>query len=184
MLPVVKSITASAPGKLFIFGEYACLHDRPAMLCAVNRRIRVRIAPLDSDRVILSFQKLHWEGTLHHLEPQGDFFDLARFIIKTLNPPCGLRCSITSEISSELGLGSSAAFTVAMTTALMKLNDPRWPLDPEEVYRTAYNRIVLPFYKVGSGADIAAAVWGGVIYYQRSPFSVCHLPPPPDLLAF
>jgi mevalonate kinase len=36
---------ASAPGSLMLLGEYAVLHDYPALVCAIDKRISVIIEP-------------------------------------------------------------------------------------------------------------------------------------------
>jgi phosphomevalonate kinase len=44
-------VTASAPGKLFLLGEYAVLKGAPALLTAVGRRVRVTAAASDAWRL-------------------------------------------------------------------------------------------------------------------------------------
>lgn len=44
-------VTASAPGKLFLLGEYAVLGGAPALLTAVDRRVRVTAAASDAWRL-------------------------------------------------------------------------------------------------------------------------------------
>ena len=47
----MTTIRASAPGKLFLLGEYAVLEGAPAMLTAVDRRVTVQITTSDRWRV-------------------------------------------------------------------------------------------------------------------------------------
>lgn len=45
----MPTIRASAPGKLFLLGEYAVLEGAPALLTAVDRRVEVTIEPSATD---------------------------------------------------------------------------------------------------------------------------------------
>lgn len=66
--------------------------------------------------------------------------------------------SATSSFSGRYGLGSSSAVTVAALKAL------RPSATDKELFDAAY-RIVLTVQGVGSGFDVAAAVWGGTLYF-------------------
>ena len=46
----MTAIVTSAPGKLFLLGEYAVLEGAPALLTAVDARVRVRIEPAEAGR--------------------------------------------------------------------------------------------------------------------------------------
>lgn len=43
------SYKASAPGSLMLLGEYAVMHDYPALVCAIDKRITVTLVPSDDE---------------------------------------------------------------------------------------------------------------------------------------
>ena len=111
---MTKTLTASAPGSIMITGEHAVVYGAPAIVCAIEQRIHIRVSTR-TDR------EIHIESALaaHHtdLATLADHPQL-RFLIAALrqNPPAsGLDIAIDSDIDPTLGLGSSAAVTAAIT---------------------------------------------------------------------
>jgi len=68
------------------------------------------------------------------------------------------RLSATSSFSGTYGLGSSSAVTAAALKALRPNATNR------ELFDAAY-KIILEVQGVGSGFDVAAAIWGGTLYF-------------------
>ena len=54
----MKSFVSSAPGKLVLFGEYAVLEGASALVCAVDRRARIRYEASDSGTLTLDAKPL------------------------------------------------------------------------------------------------------------------------------
>jgi mevalonate kinase len=79
---------------------------------------------------------------------------------------CGCDIHIVSEFSDKVGLGSSAAVTVATLAALMTWLNVR--LSPLDLVRQG-REVVRQIQGVGSGADIAASIYGGMVGYQAQP---------------
>ncbi|OGG24103.1 hypothetical protein A3A79_02815 [Candidatus Gottesmanbacteria bacterium RIFCSPLOWO2_01_FULL_43_11b] len=73
----------------------------------------------------------------------------------------GQKFSARSSFSGKYGFGSSSAVTVATLKALRPHATNR------ELFDMAY-KIVLDIQKVGSGFDVAAAVYGGTLYYIKN----------------
>jgi len=65
----------------------------------------------------------------------------------------------------KMGLGSSAAVTVAFTVAMRRQLGVPNPADPDAVYRVA-QEVHHGVQGMGSGADIAAATFGGALRYR------------------
>ncbi|MBC7443518.1 MAG: hypothetical protein H7311_13540 [Ramlibacter sp.] len=178
------TIHVSAPGKLFLLGEYAVLEGAPALLTAVDRRVEVTIDDSASEAWLLTAVGLGIEnlalqtdgalpaGLAPQVRARLDLFDavreavLARASRPALRP---LRISIDSSAFSrgghKLGLGSSAAVAVALTSALARaagLDLARGDLFhlAHAAHRSAQNG-------AGSGGDVAASVYGGLISYTR-----------------
>ncbi len=67
-----------------------------------------------------------------------------------------------SDFSARVGLGSSSAVTVATFLALSYLFGQN--LSRRTIFDLSY-QVTLAIQKVGSGFDIAAATYGGILYY-------------------
>ena len=149
-----------APGKVMLFGEYAVLHGQRAMVAAVDRGVRCTIHP--SDTLVIDGGR-HGRATRTSDGWRGATLPFAQTLVDALpEPPIAayhLNSDALSVNGTKLGLGSSAASTVALARALMPSADPR------EIYTHAQaaHRAV---QGTGSGADIAASAWGGVIDYR------------------
>jgi mevalonate kinase len=160
---------ASAPGSLMVFGEYAVLQGKPAIVCAVDKRIAVTVAER-ADNKILIHSPTHgnFATTLADLIITKPF----QFVLGTLKQlqsklKHGYEITIVSEFSDKMGLGSSAAVTVALLTALaqaLNLN-----MTVHDVIRQG--RMIVRHVQggLGSGADIAASTLGGMVAYQTQP---------------
>lgn len=90
----------------------------------------------------------------------------------------GMKITTKSEFSSQFGFGSSSASTVCAIKALSELFNLK--LTPKEIFDLSY-KTVLDVQGVGSGFDIAAAVYGGTLYFITGgktikPLAANHLP--------
>jgi phosphomevalonate kinase len=137
-----------APGKAFLSGEYAVLHGAPAVVVAVNRYVRAR---------------LH-EGPVPVLSPF-----LTELLRRRPAPPETYPVADSSALDApdggKLGLGSSAAVTVAAAGTLLA-REGRALHDPH--VRDELVRLCVASHRAaqggrGSGGDVAASVHGGVV---------------------
>ena len=172
-------IVASAPGKLVLLGEYAVLAGAPALVLAVERRGRAALAPSGSHCwEIISptlglqarFHLQHDEAIWHGPAPAELVWVatlLARFPQVDRLHPC--RIELDSDAfyldhagaRTKLGLGSSAALTVALLGALHAVAGIAPPILDEAI--EAHRAIQ---HGQGSGIDIAAASAGGLSRFQ------------------
>jgi len=118
------------------------------------------------------------EVTLDVLPSGGAYrFILAAIARQKAGLATGFDLTITSEINPTLGLGSSAAVTVATLGALLRYQAKT----TSDVHAQALS-IVQEIQGRGSGADLAASFQGGMLAYQALPSPVlCPLPNPPQL---
>ena len=152
-------IEASAPGKLFIVGEYAVVEPgEPAVLIAVDRYLRVRLVETAAP-VALSTSP-HVQAAIGAVEE----LCAARGIA-----PRHFDIQIESELDEhdgrKYGLGSSAAVTVATIAALDALY--QLALSPFERFKLAL-LATIEVSPRASGGDLAASTFGGWVFY-RSP---------------
>lgn len=162
-------LKASAPGSLMLLGEFAVLYGKQAVVCAVDKRITVTMTPRADNLVKIQSNIGSYETNINSLKPEKPFqFVLGVFKQYQSLLRNGFDISIDSNFSHQIGLGSSAAVTVATLAALLKwLNTRTSPLD---LVRQGRN-IIRQVQGAGSGADIAASVYGGIVMYQNQPLS-------------
>jgi phosphomevalonate kinase len=154
---------ATAPGKLHLAGEYAVLDGAEAVVVAIDRRVVARVAGtprdpspfLDAVEAALAARGLERAATL------------ARTI--------AVDSSALHERGTKLGLGSSAAVTVAAVARALAADASDGPaLDREAVHaiaRAAHASAQGPRGARGSGADVAAATFGGALSVTPSPIA-------------
>jgi mevalonate kinase len=188
-----SSIKASAPGSLMLLGEHAVLHGRRALVCAINQRITVSVFQCLEKKLKIFSDLGTYEAPLGDLADHPDF----RFVLDAVRQvplEHGIELKIESEFSSDIGFGSSAAVTVATHAALMQLNSgslgefaPPFEIDvlgratpPAEPFlMELFKRSLATIHRVqgrGSGADVAASVFGGVVAYRAEPLEIHPMP--------
>ncbi|HSW71715.1 MAG TPA: mevalonate kinase [Gammaproteobacteria bacterium] len=162
---------ASAPGSLFLLGEYAVLYNKPALVCALDKRMTVTLTPRTDEEVELRSEGYGcFRTSLTKLAISAPFqFVSACLYLHRKKLKSGCDIHITSEFSDQVGFGSSAAVTVATLAALFS-----WlglPLDHLSLIREA-RQVVREVQTLGSGADVAASVMGGIVAYRALPLAV------------
>lgn len=147
-----------------LMGEHAVLRGQPALVCAINKRMKAELTPRADKAVRLHSALGEHETTLDELASNESF----RFVLGAIRA-CkeglaqGFELDIRSEMSHQMGLGSSAAVTVATLAALAgaqgKVPDPKCLLEcGTKIIRKVQGG-------VGSGADVAASAYGGCLRY-------------------
>ncbi|MCL5799489.1 MAG: hypothetical protein M1574_05300 [Gammaproteobacteria bacterium] len=191
-----SSVVFSAPGKVVLIGEYAVLENGAAYVRAVDVRARVRIDSHASKHLLeapdINVAEIEFEATAgrkpiwrrsdgnlqapRELDLAGTV--LADVLARSTPPPCRIRLD-TSAFFAELGrggrtkigLGSSAALTVALDAAIHV-----WTWGPEHGGKHEDQTTVLTRLQAlhtghqggrGSGLDIAASLCGGTFVYRR-----------------
>lgn len=178
----MNQVVASAPGKLYIAGEYAVVEPgHPAILVAVDQFLTVKVSHSETVGTIHSSHysniPLQWrrengkmivderENPFHYLLAAIDYTE--RYVKECKKELSIYHLGVESELDSssglKYGLGSSAAVTVATVRALLKYYD--LDINDDLVFKLS----VLAHLSVksnGSFGDIAAATYTGWLAYS------------------
>lgn len=179
----MKTFSFSAPGKLYLLGEYAVLAGAPALLRSVDRRVTVTLreslaesgwsltAPeLGIERLALARDAKLPEGLQEKSAQQLRLFDEVRTAVSVLAPATNAY-DVTIESADfqadghKLGLGSSAAVAVALTAALAASRGIE--LTHAGMFAAAASAHSAAQGGKGSGGDVAASVYGGHILFRK-----------------
>ncbi len=149
--------TFSAPGKLFLIGEYGVLHGGTAVVAAVDRRAVARFVPggLPSTPLIAAAVR----AVAEQAAQDG----------QTSTWPDGapeVDSTALSQDGQKLGLGSSAAAVVAAVGALCDALGQT--VDAGRLLPLAIGAHRAAQGGRGSGGDVAASLFGGLIAYART----------------
>lgn len=168
-----SSTTASAPGKLMLSVGFAVVHGFPTIVTAVNQRLYatvkrngVDVFHLEApDLGLSSYTKTISELGKKELPKAVRFIEMLykRFLEKYPQER-GIVVTTKSDFADHYGFGSSSAVTVAFAKALTSLYGIN--LSNQELFDICY-QAVIDVQGVGSGYDIASAIWGGTVVYVK-----------------
>lgn len=169
-----QGVTVSAPGKLLLLGDHAVVYGHPALVSAIDQRMSVSVAPVQGDEISIDassvgvalYSKSRASVGRGDVPRAVSFVEASvkRFFERFPSAVGGVHITTTSAFSSTVGFGSSAATSVCVISALGLLFGQR--LSPKDVFSLSYQS-VLDVQGTGSGFDVAASTYGGVLYYQR-----------------
>lgn len=167
----MKKVKASAPGKLMLLGEHSVVFGYPCIVTAVDLRLCVTVeANYDHfftlnapDLGLSSYHKSRSDLGKGNLPKEVSFIETCFDLFLSKYPQeTGVKVLSKNEFTSSYGLGSSSASTVAFAKAICEFYNQT--LTQDDLFELCY-QTVLKVQGVASGFDIAAAIWGGTIYY-------------------
>ena len=176
-------VSASAPGKAVLSGEYVVLYGAPAIATALNRRVKITLVSTQQEFHTVAAPG-YAEGSWRFLQDRsGDFnwlddlpasstFALLENVWKRVPIDTSMRLSVNIDSSeffdavsgAKLGLGSSAAVATALTQALYCFTDV--PVEPCDSFRAAKDAHAAFQGGRGSGVDVAASFYGGLTEFR------------------
>lgn len=172
-------IRASAPGSIMLMGEHSVLFGERALACAVDKHIHVTLTPRDDRVVNIDSSLADYSADLDDLKAEAKLSFVLAVIEQHLDDlHKGFDLKIEAGFGHTLGLGSSAAVTVATTAALDAYCQQA--SDSYELFRKALATV----HKVqgrGSGTDLAASVFGASVGYTVNPCQIEPLGQVPQL---
>lgn len=186
-------IRASAPGKMILIGEYAVLEGASALVCAVDRRaevsiqeipgtefsvsspslavkpqsfvitpkMHVRFDPAMSESILrrLQFFQQIFELILEKISGNNSFFPSSKINLNT-------DAFYSQEHHAKYGFGSSAALTVSLVAAAYKVSSINHATN--DIFEAAIKIHHQAQGYLGSGIDIAACTYGGILSYRMT----------------
>ncbi len=148
-----RLISYSSPAKVILSGEHSVVFGKPALVTAINLRLKVSIWPGDFQNtnnpllIIESFVKKYLSNNKNNYHPQSFGF------------------KIDSQIPVGRGLGSSAALACAATAAILALYTQK-PPQRSIINEIAYG-VEKYFHHTPSGVDNSTSCLGGLIFYRK-----------------
>lgn len=166
----MPAISASAPGKIILFGEHAVVYGRPAIAVPVAQ-VRAKAIVTAEPRaapgnVRIQAPDIGVEADLGDLpagDPLGEAVRQVLAATGVARPPA-LRLRITSTIPVAAGLGSGAAVSVAIIRALSTFLGK--PLPDKRVSALAFEVEKL-HHGTPSGIDNSVVTYKLPVYFQR-----------------
>lgn len=176
---MAATIKVTAPGSVMLMGEHAVVQGYWAIACALDKAIKVSLTPRLDRLVNIDSALAQYSASLDNLT----FDPKLSFVLKAIELQLpllekGFDLVIEAEFSHTLGLGSSAAVTTATIKALSEYTQRK--IDRQQHLKMAL-AVVHAVQGRGSGTDLAASIYGGVIAYQVEPCQVIELNGLPEL---
>ena len=192
--PDFKTLTARAPAKLIISGEYSVLYGQPALAMAVDRYITTTITctnipEINFNLLDLAYANSYTQQDLNYLAKKihcdyNSFLSGNKNINSVLKQPCellqyavsnlldilkitlpyGLNITVKSNIPMGCGMGSSAAAVISTITALADLLDCKW----QRADCLNFSRKIENLqHAKSSGLDLHLVTYGGCVRFEN-----------------
>ncbi len=162
--------TASAPGKIILFGEHAVVYGRPALAVPVTQvNATATVSENSRGGIMVEAPNINLSVELSSLAPDHPLAAVIHSVFSTLgisNPPaCTVYLQSTIPVAS--GLGSGAAVSVAIIRALSAFLGQ--PLPDEQVNKLAFEAEKL-YHGTPSGIDNTVVTYAKPVYFiKRKP---------------
>jgi len=182
----MPAISASAPGKVILFGEHAVVYGHPAIAVPVDKvkaRAIVQADPRGGPgEVRIQAPGINLDSLLSDLPKENPLAFAVRGVLSHLGinlpPACEIR--ITSTIPVASGMGSGAAVSVAVVRAFSAFMGS--PMRDEEVSALAYE-VECIYHGTPSGIDNTVVTYAVPVYFAREhPIETLAVPKPFTLL--
>ena len=150
----------SAPGKVLWIGNYSVVFGGISHVIAINKRVRCEVKNSYSFIFETSYGTFKEKGNL-----------LIESVLQVIREKYGNISPVHVKLYNDkefqingkkTGLGSSSAATVALTACIYYHLFKR--LNKDEIYKIAQKANYIRQRGIGSGFDIAAAVYGSIVY--------------------
>lgn len=179
------SLVAQAPAKILLFGEWAVLNGAPAIVQSLSIFFKTSLRKNHQNSLILKHQD---EEFYYSNEDQKipEFWSLTFKILKSFNTNFyndsykGYTLETQCDWKISEGLGSSSALFLTLFLIDQKLSQNRTYSNSKDLWDAAWPAYQKVFQ--GSGADLAAQVFGGSLVYRKGLAEKISLSKPEDLI--
>ena len=159
--------SASAPGKIILFGEHAVVYGRPALAVPVTQvNANVEISERDTSGIWIDAPDVNLHAELNTLPSDHPIAAVIHnlFFLSRVSPFPNLNISISSTIPVASGLGSGTAVTVALTRALSTHID--YSMTDEQINAFTYE-IEKLHHGTPSGIDNTVVTYARPVYFIK-----------------
>ena len=166
----MPAISASAPGKIILFGEHAVVYNRPAIavpVLQVKAKTTIVADPLAPPHTVwIDAPVIGLSANLQDLEPEHPI----RFVIQQVMQALDIvelpsaKIKLTSTIPLAAGLGSSSATAVSLARALSAFLGH--PLSDESINRIAFESEKI-HHGHPSGIDNTVTTYAKPIFFVK-----------------
>ena len=180
-----KIISSQAPGRICLFGDHQDYLKLPIIACAIDRSLRIKGTPNNTNQFVVYKKDLGEEETIL-IEPSKSPIrkeDFLRTALKVLLkygciPSEGYDIIIEGTIPINAGLSSSTALTIAWIQFLVEAFGVDAEVTPEWIAQRAYETEVLEHVTSGGSMDQYTIALGGLIFLKTTDNSVLKLSKP------
>jgi hydroxymethylglutaryl-CoA reductase len=163
-------ISGFAPGKVILFGEHATVYNYPGITASIDIGLTVQVKrDIDGPR----FLNPKFKQAFDVPESDQDIRLFSKAVDEALElyglqrEPIAI--GIESELVPGMGLGSSAAFSAALCSALRSYRDGEGELNLSSEMMDDVQRLEKIFHGHPSGMDAATVLSDGVIWFRKGP---------------
>jgi mevalonate kinase len=162
-----------------LMGEHSVVHGYPALVATLPMQIRIHWQARADRRLVIHSALAEYDQPLEALTPHPAL----RFVLAPLQHYAnrlqhGWTLRIESDFPADWGLGSSAAVLAACISGLEHLLQQNWSI--WQKFELGH-QCILSIQGRGSGADLAACLVGGVVYFHPQQQRIERLTAPLEL---
>jgi diphosphomevalonate decarboxylase len=146
-------------------GEHSVLHSYNSIAAAIDKYIYVTLSKGKSRKVRINSDYFGvYETYIHKMKFSKDF-DLVLGVLEEYKEFLseGIDIEIKSDFSPELGLGSSGALLVGVVSGVMMMLGKN--LSKQKLLQETIS-VLHKIRRNSSGSDLAASIYGGVVYFN------------------
>ena len=166
----------SVPGSLMLFGEHAVLQGKMAIVMAINARLQITLIPNNLNKIIINSDLEVLELNLNDLSDSliNKFkYSKLNYVLTSIwninhlyKINSGFNLVIDNQaLKSSMGFGTSAAVVIGSLMIISKFLN--LVIENQEIFNQALKVVHQVQDGLGSGADLAASLYGGIIAYQN-----------------
>jgi galactokinase len=167
-------ISASAPGRICLFGEHQDYLKLPVISMAINRRVSITGSLNNSDKVFIDLPNIQSNDQFtlptEFLEysKKRDYFKSSFNVLKKkkINPQNGFDCIVDGNIPINSGTSSSSALNNAWIAFMLKVSENFDKIPLEELGYLSYLAEVEEFDEAGGMMDQMACAVGGTQFIE------------------